>query len=336
MIKFLVIRFSSIGDIVLTTPVLRCLKQQVENAEVHFLTKIQYLEILENNPYIDKIHTFDGNLKSTIENLKLESFDYIIDLHNNIRTAQIKRELNIIDLTVDKLNFKKWLLVNFKINKLPKIHIVDRYLQTLSSFDVVNDNLGLDYYISEKDKVELPTEFQNNFVAIVVGAKHFTKQIPTEKIIEICQKTDFPIVLLGDKLDSEKSKIIISEIEKAEIEQASRLFKKSIFDACGKFTINQSASIIQQSKIVITADTGLMHIAAALKKTIISVWGNTVPDFGMFPYLPAENSVIIENKNLKCRPCSKIGFDKCPQKHFKCMMEIDVDEFLKIINKNLK
>jgi ADP-heptose:LPS heptosyltransferase len=330
--KFLIIRLSSIGDIVLTTPVVRCLKNQIEDSEIHYVTKSENIEILKHNPFIDKIHTFDGNLKSTINNLQSEGFDFIIDLHNNFRSSRIKNELKVFHFTLNKLNFKKWLLVNFKINKLPKIHIVDRYLQTLKAFGVKNDNLGLDYFISENDKVNLPIEFQNGFVAIVVGAKHFTKQIPSEKIIEICEKIDFPIVLLGGKSDTEKSQKISDFLVDYNTNKGKNLH---IFDACGKFTINQSASIIQQSKLIITADTGLMHIAAALKKTIISVWGNTVPDFGMYPYLPAENSIIIENKNLKCRSCSKIGFDKCPKKHFKCMMEIDVEEIVKIVTLHL-
>ncbi|HRB40127.1 MAG TPA: glycosyltransferase family 9 protein, partial [Bacteroidia bacterium] len=100
---------------------------------------------------------------------------------------------------------------------------------------------------------------------------------------------------------------------------------------CGITSIGQSASLIKQSKAVITHDTGLMHIAAALRKKIVSVWGNTVPEFGMYPYLPV-NSVpfsISEVKNLNCRPCSKIGYNTCPKKHFRCMNDMDIQEIIK-------
>ncbi|HBF88304.1 MAG TPA: glycosyl transferase [Bacteroidales bacterium] len=327
-IKFLIIRFSSIGDIVLTSPVVRIIKEQIGNSEVHFLTKTEYSFILSNNPNITKVHSFEKNLTKLIAELKYEHFDYIIDLHNNIRTRIIKNKLQVPSFSFNKLNFKKWMFVNFKQNKLPNIHIVDRYINTLHVFDVTNDNKGLDYYIPKEDEISLPN-LDSEYIAFVIGAKHFTKQIPTEKIVEICEKLDFPIVFLGGKSDEVKSKKIIASLR----EKRSNL---NIFDGCGKYNLNQSASIIKNAKVVITPDTGLMHIAAAFHKKIISVWGNTVPDFGMYPYLPNEKSVIVENKNLKCRPCSKIGFSTCPKKHFKCMADLDSTYISDLANKLFK
>lgn len=319
IVKFLIIRFSSIGDIVLTSPVARILKQQVEGTEIHYLVKKQFASILKSNPHIDKVHEFTGNFKETVNLLKAEGFHYIIDLHNNIRSHRIIYRLKLISFSFKKLNWQKWLLVNFKINKLPDVHIVDRYLDTTKLFDGENDNKGLEYFIPPEEEVNiasLPANFKNEFVAFVIGAKHYTKQLPIEKIIAICKKIDSPIILLGGKEDIEKGESIKNEIV------------NNILNACGKYTINQSASLVKQSKAVITHDTGLMHIAAAFKKKIISIWGNTIPEFGMYPYLPGEGSKIIQVDGLKCRPCSKIGHDKCPKKHFKCMMDIDVDEII--------
>ncbi|RLD47224.1 MAG: glycosyl transferase [Bacteroidetes bacterium] len=326
MVKFLIIRFSSIGDIVLTSPVVRILKNQVDGAKVHFLTKPQYASLVENNPNIDKIHVLKPKLNDTITELRNEFFDYIIDLHNNIRTYRIKSALKIVDFSFNKLNKEKWIYVNFKKNRLPDIHIVDRYLETIKLFDTKNDNKGLDFFIPEKDTVDI-SKFnfkENKFAAFVIGAKHFTKQMPQHKVIDLCNKIALPIVLLGGKEDAEKGKII---------KQASN---SVIYNFCGEFNINQSASIIKQASFVISHDTGLMHIAAAFKKDIISIWGNTVPEFGMYPYLAGEKSKIFEVKNLKCRPCSKIGFSKCPKKHFKCMNDINNNEILDYINKNFK
>ncbi len=324
MVKFLIIRFSSIGDIVLTTPVIRALKEQVEGAEVHFLTKSKYQNILIENPYIDKLLLFEKDLKATVQHLEGEGYDHIIDLHNNLRSNRIKGMLKMHSLKVNKLNWEKWLLVNLKINKLPKIHIVDRYLETVSFFDANNDNKGLDYFISDKDKVDitnLPSEFHKGYILFAIGAQHDTKKLPVEKIISICQKIDFPIILSGGKEDSEVAQKIVDSV------------KINIYNACGEFNLNQSASLVKQATLVISHDTGLMHIAAAYKKNIISVWGNTVPEFGMYPYLAGDKSKIIQVENLKCRPCSKIGYNKCPKKHFKCMNNIDEDEIIEQVNK---
>lgn len=318
MKKILIIRFSSIGDIVLTTPVIRCIKEQKPEIEIHYLTKVSFKNILENNPYITKIHTIEKDVKEVIEQLQKENFDLVVDLHNNIRSMQTKKVLGKSSSTFKKLNFKKWILVNFKIDNMPKEHIVDRYMDTVAQLGIKNDNKGLDYFISEKDEVNvssLPASHQNSYTGFVIGAKHYTKQLPLEKIISICKKINQPIILLGGKEDVARAEAI----EKA--------VGSNIYNACGKYNLNQSASLVKQATKIITHDTGLMHIAAAFKKEIISVWGNTVPSFGFAPYLPDPRSKIVEVKNLSCRPCSKIGYDKCPKGHFKCMMKIDETAF---------
>jgi ADP-heptose:LPS heptosyltransferase len=319
MKKILIIRFSSIGDIVLTTPVIRCLKLQQPGTEIHYLSKKSFKSILENNPYLTKVHTIEKDVKEIADALKQENFDHVVDLHNNLRSMHIKRILGKPATVFKKLNFKKWLLVNFKIRAMPVIHIVDRYMQTVEKFGIKNDRQGLDYFIPEKDELNshgFPVTHQNGYIGFVIGAKHFTKQLPTEKIISICKKINQPIILLGGKEDAERGELI------------SKAVGFLIFNACGLYNLNQSASIIRQATKIISPDTGLMHIAAAFKKEIISVWGNTVPAFGFTPYLPDIKSKIVEVQGLSCRPCSKIGYDKCPKGHFKCMKEIDENEFL--------
>lgn len=314
--KVLIVRFSSIGDIVLTTPVVRCLKQQVDNIEIHYLTKNNFISVIENNPYIDKIHTIGNDLKSLIPLLKQENFDLVIDLHHNVRTLRLKYFLGKKSVSFNKLNWKKFLITTFKINKLPKQHIVDRYLETINFLGVLNDNKGLDYFISSKDEVDiasmLPVHYLTGYYALAIGGSYYTKQIPINKLKQICEKSSLPLVLLGGKEDVD----VASELHKA--------FPTQTLNMCGKMSLNQSASIIKQSKKVITSDTGLMHIAAAYKKDIISIWGNTIPEFGMGPYMAGDDSQIVEVNHLSCRPCSKLGYRKCPKGHFKCMNEIDL------------
>lgn len=325
MVKYLVIRFSSIGDIVLTTPLIRCLKKQVEGAEVHFLTKEQFVPILRDNPYLDKIHILAENSQKTIHDLKKEQFDYILDLQNSIRSVNIKRSLKRMYFTVNKINLKKWLMVNFKINKLPDKHITDRYLETTRLFDVQNDGKGLDYFIPKEDEVEkdiLPDYCRNGFIALVIGAQHGTKRLPDEQITRLVGLLKHPVILVGGPEDKDRADRII---------QAATVTQ--LFSACGKFSINQSASLIEQSNCVISNDTGMMHIAAAFKKKVITTWGNTIPEFGMYAYLPGDGSVDFEVPGLKCRPCSKLGFDKCPKKHFDCMQQQDIPAIAETANK---
>ncbi len=332
--KVLIIRFSSIGDIVLTTPVIRALKMQ-KNATIHYLTKKSYSSILSQNPYIDQCWYLENNLKALLTSLKEEKFDVIIDLHHNLRTLRIKQQLKVTSYSFDKLNWQKWLYVQLKINRMPNMHIVDRYMATVHPLGVETDGLGLDYFIPDKDKVSLerlPETHRGEYVIYAIGGQHTTKKLPIRKMIELCDRINKPIVLIGGPEDESTGDEIAYFFEKnissAPFEDGLlKLNKKSvIFNGCGKFNLNQSASLIKQSAYVFTHDTGMMHVAAAFKKQVFSIWGNTVPGFGMYPY--KTKFTVFENNQLSCRPCSKIGYDKCPKKHFKCMEEIKFDFYL--------
>ena len=319
--KILIIRFSSIGDIVLTTPVIRCVKQQLPGTEVHFAVKRAFLPVVEANPYIDKIHLLDGDLGDLNRRLKAEKFDYIVDLHRNIRSLRLRLSASwrTPSRGFPKLNLKKWLLTRLKIDIMPDVHIVDRYFKAVEKLGVSNDLKGLDYFIPEKDEYSmtaLPEAFRNGYTAFVTGAKHATKRLPEHKIISICKKLNSPVLLLGGPEDAPAA------------ERISLACGVLVQSMCGKASLNQSASLIKQAQVVITHDTGLMHIAAAFRKPVISIWGNTVPKIGMYPYMPGneEKSKIIEVRGLNCRPCSKLGYDKCPKGHFKCMEGIDEEE----------
>jgi ADP-heptose:LPS heptosyltransferase len=327
MKKILVIRFSSIGDIVLTTPVVRCLKNTPGlQAEVHFATKKQFAGILEANPHIDLVHVLDGSLSDLIRRLRAERFDYVVDLHNNLRSNAIRLALGKPSRGFSKLNVSKWLLTNFKVNRLPDLHIVDRYMVAARRLGVKNDGKGLDFFLPMAEQgfpKSIPTAFRKGFVAFVIGGKHFTKRLPNEKIIGICTALKKPVVLLGGKEDLENGHAIQSACGPL------------VFNGCGLFTLNQSAFLVRESDVVVTHDTGLMHIAAAFNKRVISVWGNTVPQFGMYPYMPEhpERSELVGVDGLSCRPCSKIGYDKCPKGHFDCMKKISADGVAERVNK---
>ncbi len=313
--KILVIRFSSIGDIVLTSPVVQALKEADENREIHFLTKNIYSGLLESSPYVDEIHCIAKDINEVIDELREHQFDLIVDLHNNLRSRLLKFQLGRPTRTFKKFNIAKWLLVNFKINKLPDVHVVDRYTDAVRDLINTQPSKG-SFGIAKENEVNTKDRFGLNpgdFITVAVGAKFGTKQIPIIKLREILDDLKQPVVLLGGKEDRKKS------------DQICSIVNGKLINLCGDFNLQQSASVIAQSRVFLSSDTGLMHIAACFDIPIVSVWGNTVTELGMYPYRPSERSSysIHEVKGLKCRPCSKIGFRECPKKHFNCMQQQD-------------
>lgn len=316
-VKILIVRFSSIGDIVLTSPVVRALKEQLPDVELHYLTKERFAGIVESNPHLSKIHTIDRSIQEILPVLKAENFDCLIDLHHNVRTLSLKKKLGCKAYSFQKLNWKKWLLVRFKIHRMPQMHVVDRYFGAVKALGVKADQLPGNYFIPSDQEVDVQQEFglaPEGYIALAIGAQFATKRMPAELLVEIIKGSKQPVVLVGGKEDSVMAASVLAH------------FSSSVFDACGKYSLAQSASIVRQSAKVVTNDTGMMHIAACFDRQIISVWGNTVPSFGMFPYYPStpEKFSIHEVKDLSCRPCSKIGHASCPKGHFKCMKEQDV------------
>ena len=354
----------------LTTPVVRCLKLQL-GAEIHYLTKQQYLPLLEANPHIDRIFTIKKNVSEVLPELRRERYDCVVDLHKNLRTMQVRLGLffGVKWLSFDKLNVEKWLLTTLKINRLPTEHIVDRYLAAAAPLGVKNDGQGLDFFfreappadsqevtsfsiaeppmfsspvpekgvISESGILHEMTPFSTTillnfegpavekdvtsagYLAFAIGAQHQTKRLPTAKIVEICKGIKRPIFLLGGKE------------EEAEGEQIAEQSGSHVTNLCGKLSLQESAEVLRGAAFVITHDTGMMHIAAAFQQKILSIWGNTVPAFGMSPYYGSEHpdrNISFEVPGLACRPCSKIGHAACPMGHFRCMNGQDVEKIV--------
>lgn len=320
MPKFLVIRFSSIGDIVLTSPILRCLKEQT-HAEVHFLTKNAYRSLVEANPYVDRVHSIQKKVAEALPDLRAEHFDGIIDLHKNLRSLQVRLALRKPAGTFSKLNVQKWLLVRWGINRLPDLHIVDRYFQATRRWAVQPDGRGLDYFIPESRLPDIDQQIAElglgpgPYIALAIGAAHATKRLPENKLLELCRLLPVPTVLLGGPAEAKLGA------------QLAAAAGTNILNSCGKLSLHGSARLIQQSDLVISHDTGMMHIAAAFKRPILSIWGSTVPAFGMTPHYPEgiDRNVCLEVKNLSCRPCSKIGFSTCPKGHFNCMQQQELE-----------
>lgn len=325
--KILVIRFSSIGDIVLCTPVFRCIKNQVKDSELHFLTKKQFTDVTAANPYIDKFHYYDEHLDELISPLKAEEFDLIIDLHNNLRSHKIKRSLKVRSATINKLNTQKTILTRLKIDIMPQRHITLRSLDAAARLlPIKDDGAGLDFFIPDEARIkkeDLPHGHVAGYIAIVIGANHFTKRMPVEKVRDLCAALDFPVVLVGGK-DERNAGDAIAELDPIRI-----------YNACGKFSLYESADILKQSDLVISMDTGMQYIACALQKPLLAIWGGTSPRLQVEPWYGSitmkQKPGIYENilLDLWCQPCSKYGRSYCPLGHFNCMKKQDTDYIAK-------
>lgn len=311
--KILVVRFSSIGDVVLTTPVVRCLAEQLPDAEIHFITKKAFVPLLEGNPHIHRIIAIQSSVKEQLDHLKKENYDAVIDLHHNVRTLRLKRALGKRSFTFPKKNIAKFLLTTFKWNRMPDIHVVDRYFMAVESLGVKNDRKSCELFLRTNDRVDL-SEYglsDQPFVAVAMGTQFATKQMPVQLMADVLTGLQIPVVMLGGPGDRERADAL-----------GKILNQQKIVDFCGKITLLQSADVLRRATVLLTGDTGLMHIATAFNIPVVSVWGNTVPAFGMYPYMPdhRERFSIHEVNGLSCRPCSKIGHKSCPKKHFNCML----------------
>ncbi len=319
MAKFLIIRFSSLSEILLSTPVIRCLKKQLPETELHFLTKIDHASVLENNPFIDKVIALSFSWETMLHQLKRENYDFVIDLQHSRYTSGLKNELGVRSFSYNRLSIQKWIYTNLKWNLVPTDHLVDRFMNTVSSFGIINDQEGLDYYIPEKDKVKLkdiPTAHHAGFIGLAIAATYNTRKLPVEKLENLCAGINHPIILIGGEEDIAIGKRIAA------------IDPIKIYNSCGKFNLNESADLVYKSKFIVTHDSGYLHIAVAFKKPVISVWGNTVPEYGLVPYYGKSKvkNEIIEIRDLKCRPCNDRGYKKCPKGHFNCMNKISVNK----------
>lgn len=330
--KILIIKSGTIGDLLLITPIIRRLKTE-KDAEIFLVTDEKHHESFSNNPYIDHFFPFNEKVFNLKKILKKHSFNHLIDLQNSWKSWMLRKMVGENQLVFKNQSFKKWIYTKLKIDLLPKMHLVDQYFHLLDSINVKSDQLGLDFYIPEKDEVEnnwLPTSHQNGYVVLAISGIHYTRKLPVNRLIELCDRINKPIVLIGSKQDSE----VANEVErffkqgtKEQEEIIEGLNKKAIiFNACDKFSFNQSASLIKNANWVFTYDNDLMHVATAFKKTLFTIWGNTTTSFGAYPY--QTKFTVFENKKLSCRPCSSKGFANCPKGHFKCMNDVTFDFYL--------
>ncbi len=311
--RILIIRLSSLGDILLTTPFLRAIKTQFPHIKIDMLIREEYVDVIKLNPYIDKKFLFkkdDKNNNVLIEQLKNNNYELVIDLQNNLRSKKVVSSLKTNNVKLDKRSFDKFLLVNFKVNKLKEAsQIPVRYSNTIQKIKL--DEQGLNLFTDKSANAELIGK--NNLIGFCPGARHFTKRWPKEYFIELGNKLTQDgsmIVLFGGKIDKEICAELVDKIPDA-------------INLSNNDELLQTAADMKLCKAVICNDSGLMHTASATGTKVIAIFGSTVKEFGFAPYNCS--NLILENNSLTCRPCSHIGRSDCPKKHFDCMKSINPD-----------
>jgi lipopolysaccharide heptosyltransferase II len=337
--KILLIRMSSMGDVILTSPLVRQLRRSFPDAQIDYLIRTEYADLVKFNPHLTHTLQYDvqtrkKGLRELREYLKKQGYDAVFDLHRNFRSFYLRRfSSKSLFLKVNKNRIIRFLLIKFNINLYKKIYdnplsIAEKYLKTASKLMEVRNDLKLDLYLPQKiaDKGKQlwrKLEFENFGLIIAPGSRHFTKRWPTELyselIMKIHQTYGWRTLLVGSPEESS----LAEDIQKKTGNGACEV-------AAGYFSLLQTAALIKACPLFISNDSGLMHVAAAFEKPQIAIFGSTTQELGFFPVNP--RAVVVENQNLKCRPCTHIGRESCPKKHFKCMVEITPQRVLKTIN----
>ncbi len=295
--RILVIRLSSFGDVLLTTPLLRTLKKNDPTIHIDFLVRAPFSAMLENNPHIDRLILFNKADKSHEMALRDIRYDLVLDLQNNARSNRLKKTLQFERWSAyNKQRIARFLFIKFgkKGFNLPVRSVQQRYADTCG---VVLDDPKPNFVLGEKYRVPNLTE---PYICVAPGAAHATKQWPVEQYIAFLKHiTKFQIVLLGGAAEAETAKQIADQI--------------TCVNLVGKTNFAETASLLASAKGLACNDSSIMHLA----------YGLSVPTVVFFGFAPQANFVkILENSTLACRPCSHIGYKSCPKKHFKCMKSL--------------
>ena len=330
--KILVIRFSSLGDIVLTTPCVRLLKENYPDTEIYYAVKKKFAGVLyKNNDLTQTISLAEGeSIFSYARQIRaLGKFDLVIDLHNNLRSRLLLKIIRKKKLVkYKKPYFKRFFMVYFKKNFFrTQESIAFAYINLLKELGIKPRVVSPIVYTRASNKTNaiflaFNRQKAKSMMAIAPGSSWFTKTWPLEKFMEVIQEllitTDVFILLLGGKEDEHLG----DRLE----EKFSNSMNKRIFNQIGKLPLEESAYLLSKSALLLCNDSGLMHIASAFKIKTIVIFLSTIPEFGFAPFGNYPKKIV--SKKLECKPCDHKGLKRCPQKHFRCAWEISSQEVI--------
>ncbi len=322
--KKLLIRLSSAGDVLLTSPLLRLIKETEPDSEIHFVVKSSYADIVRFNPNVSRIHLVQEHADvQQLENLRRslisEHFETTLDLHNNFRSVYLRKNTAKEVRVIRKDILKRAVLIKTKASLYSDIRPValkyaqtyDKTLSTVPPPEIFIPEEAEDRAAALWNSAGLESQ---QAVFLCPGAKHFTKRWPVEYWSLLARKLsrEHRIVLVGGTGDTGAC---------AQIAKYS-----GALDYSGKLSLVESVAMMRNASIVVTNDSFLMHAANAVGKKIVAIFGSSVREFGFFPY--GVRNTILEMEGMKCRPCSHVGRESCPKGHFNCMLEIKPDTVL--------
>lgn len=305
------------GDVLLTTPLIRAFATQ-KSAEVHIITKALYHPLLADNDYITKVWKYES---TSVNDLRSEKFDHLVDLQGNLRSIRLKLSLGFMSSSYKKERLATRKYLSSKDIRFQPTHVLDRYFGAASRFGVNYDEQGLDLN-TDVLKGATIKETQTQKVAIVMGGTYVTKRLPKTLIGNVCSRVDYSIILLGGE----------------DVDLIDEHYPHNVSNKVGKISIVESLQILRDVDLVVTGDTGMMHASAALHKPMIVVWGSTSPDMGFRPVYPEGKRPFYRDLflGLSCQPCSKYGRSTCPYDHMKCLNDVQEDELIELMDEGLR
>jgi heptosyltransferase-2 len=309
-VNILIIRLSSLGDIILTEPVVRAVREKYPDAVIDFLVKEQFADI---------VAFFEGisNIIHYSDEAVMMEYDHVIDLHNVLRTMRIRQKFGRNVTSVKKRGFRRKILVHLHWNLLRNVpDVIGRYFETVKPLGITDNGSAPRLMIEQSSK--------SNVIAICPGAKHWNKRwLP-----DYFAKTAAALIDLGYVIELHGSS------DERELAESIRLRSgiEAVRNRCGEFGFKELARHLSSCSLAITNDSGLMHLASAAGTPVVSIFGPTVREFGFFPRSP--RSVVLE-ADVDCRPCTTIGREDCPKGHFNCMKLITPDQVITSASKLL-
>ncbi len=334
--KILIVRFSSIGDIILASPLIRVLRAKYPTSQIDFLIKSEFAEILRFNPYLSTLLEYHisipGDLMKLCDIVRREKYDLLIDIQNNIRSFYLRMKSRAGRIAVlNKRALRRFVLIRFHVNLYREIiPVSERYIESVSRLGVENDGKGLEIFVPDQTISSVTTMMMkykldrfDSIIGLGPGARHFTKRWPADRFVEvgaqIAQRRRSKIFIFGSRDEAEYCGDIAQMIN-------ARLESPVAESLAGALGLLETAAAMDLCNVIVSNDTAMMHLAAARKRKVLAIFGSTVREFGFFPY--GTTHIVVEDSELPCRPCSHIGRHRCPQGHFRCMNDISPSKVL--------
>jgi heptosyltransferase-2 len=330
--KTLIIRFSSVGDIVLSTPLIRSLRRAMPQGQIDYLVRANYADLLRGNPHLSAVIEFPAagtlaDIQRLRTAIRATGYDAVLDIHGSLRSRLLCRGLRNV-MRIHKRVVPRFLLVHFKKDLYAFFGgsppVTERYFEPLIPWDITDDGEGTELFPSPEarahaEAVLLPLREQGTKtpVGVCPSARHFTKMWPAERFAQsaatLGAQYSAGIVLFGSSGERDRCTAIARLI-------TSLAPGVPVLNAAGMLSLSETAAAMDHCRIILTNDSGLMHIAAARKRKLVAIFGSTAQQFGFYP--PADRGIVIEEHGLDCRPCTPIGRSSCPRGHFRCLLDI--------------